>query len=169
MLDTAFTRNRMLCNLLTRLVQDQTAATCAPRLDSPNPSVVASPEADPDPAAPVRVVVTANEVNNLHGTGPLVMRICKGWRNVFAIRARNDWGGVQDFGDWQVRISAETGARSEFFSNTLSVLRGRNVQTVLCVPFLPNEFLTSIAIQECFGAKLCVYLMDDQNVASNNI
>jgi hypothetical protein len=43
------------------------------------------------------------------------------------------------------------------------------VQTILCVPYLPDEFLTSIAIQECFGAKLCVYLMDDQNVASNNI
>jgi hypothetical protein len=49
------------------------------------------------------------------------------------------------------------------------VLRNRNVRTALCVPFLADEFYTSIAIQECFGAKLCVYLMDDQNVASGNI
>jgi hypothetical protein len=169
MLDSAFAGNRILCDLLTGLVQAQTGAAYPPQLVSPSASVVASPDADPDPTAPVHVVVTANEVNDLHGTGPLVIRISKGWRNVFAIRARNDWGGVQDFGDWQAQISTKTGARSEFFLNALNVLRGRNVQTILCVPFLPDEFLTSIAIQECFGAKLCVYLMDDQNVASNSI
>jgi hypothetical protein len=59
--------------------------------------------------------------------------------------------------------------RSEAFTNVLRVLRGRNVASVLCVPFLPDELLTSIAIHECFGAKLCVYLMDDQNVASSQI
>ena len=170
MLDPAITLNRMLRELLSRLVGDQnTGSPCGQQQVSSRFSVVASPEANPDPAVPVQVVVTANEVNNLHGTGPLVQRICRGWQNVLAIRARNDWGGVQDFGHWQVCLSAKTGARSEFFSNALSVLRGRNVQTVLCVPYLPDEFLTSIAIHECFGAKLCVYLMDDQNIASNNI
>lgn len=139
------------------------------RTFAPKIFMAASPAANPDPAVPVRVVVTANEVNNLHGTGPLVQRVCRGWRNVLAIRARNDWGGVQDFGDWQVRMATKTGARWEFFSNALSVLRGRNIQLVLCVPFLRDEFLTSIAIHECFGAKLCVYLMDDHNVAGNGI
>jgi hypothetical protein len=114
------------------------------------------------------VVVTANEVNHLHGTGPLVQRIFKDQRNIFSIRARNDWG-VQDFGDWDVCLAPRASNRSEAFTNVLSVLRGRNVASVLCVPFLPDEFLTSIAIHECFGAKLCVYMMDDQNVASHNI
>jgi hypothetical protein len=49
------------------------------------------------------------------------------------------------------------------------VLRNRLVSTVLCVPFLPDEFYTSIAVQECFGAKLCIWLMDDQNVRTNEI
>ena len=136
---------------------------------APRIHLAVSPEANPDPAVPVRVVVTANEVNNLHGTGPLVQRVCRGWQNVLTIRARNDWGGVQDFGDWQVKMSTKTGARSEFFANVLTVLGGRHIQTVLCVPFLPDEFLTSIAIQECFSAKLCVYLMDDHNVADDGI
>jgi hypothetical protein len=113
-------------------------------------------------------VVTANEVNHLHGTGPLVQRIFKDQPNIFSIRARNDWG-IHDFGDWNVCLTPRARNRSEAFTNILSVLRGRNVASVLCVPFLPDEFLTSIAIHECFGAKLCVYLMDDQNVASHNI
>jgi hypothetical protein len=117
----------------------------------------------------VRVVITLNEVNNLHGTGPLVERICRGWPNVFSIRARNDYGGIQEFGTWQVCLSQRAGCRSEFFHTVLSILRGRNVQSALCVPFLADDFLTAIAIQECFSAKLCAYLMDDQNVAVHNI
>jgi hypothetical protein len=137
--------------------------------DPPSPvTIVTSPGAHPAPDAPLNVVVTANEINDLHGTGPLIKRVCDGWPNVFSIRARNDWG-VQDFGDWHVCLPAREKSRAESFENALSVLRGRVVRTVLCVPFLPDEFYTSIAIHECFGAKLCVYMMDDQNVATHNI
>jgi hypothetical protein len=136
---------------------------------SPSESpATASPRPDPNPAAPLNVVVTSNEVTNLHGTGALLKRVCKAWSNVFSIRARNDWG-AQDFGDWEVCLSPRGRMRADFFSSVLNSLRDRNVRTTLCVPFLPDEFYTSIAIQECFGAKLCVYLMDDQNVACRNI
>jgi hypothetical protein len=121
------------------------------------------------PSGPVRVVVTANEVNDRHGTGPLVKRACKGWQNVLAIRARNDWGGVQEFGDWQACIPQNENTRAKAVYNILRVLRGRKVETVLCVPFLQDEFLTSIAIRQAFDANLGVYLMDDQNIASRII
>jgi hypothetical protein len=125
--------------------------------------------ADMENAAQLNVVVTANEVSDRHGTGPLVKRVCQDWPEVFSIRARNDWGGVQEFGDWHVCLSPRAATRSGFFHSVLSVLRGRKVGTVLCVPFLEDEFYTSIALHECFGAKLCVWLMDDQNVAANQI
>jgi hypothetical protein len=164
MLDPVFARNRTLGTRLAELVDGN-----SPRVHDDGPfAIVSSPGADLAPHAPIHVVVTANEVTDLHGTGPLVKRVCRDWRNVFSIRARNDWG-VQDFGDWHVCLPARDHTRSEYFHNVLSVLRGRSVRTVLCVPFLPDEFYTSIAIQECFGAKLCVYMMDDQNVATHNI
>ena len=134
----------------------------------PPVEVVTSPRANRDPAVPVRVVITFNEVNNLHGTGALVQRICAGWPNVFSIRARNDYGGVQEFGDWQVRLGQQARTRSEFLQAVSSVLRGRNVETVVCVPFALDDLRTAIAAQECFGAKLCAYVMDEQNIAGQS-
>lgn len=166
--DPIFTLNRTLQNRLNALVLAEKGGAATREEATSYFTIARSPRASPDSAASLNVVVTANEVTDLHGTGPLVKRVCRGWRNVFSIRARNDWG-EQDFGDWHVCLPASLRTRAEYFSNVLRVLHGRRIRTVLCVPFLPDEFYTSIAIQECFGAKLCVYLMDDQNVATRNI
>src|SRR5262245_57040610 len=120
-------------------------------------------------AAPVRVVITANEVNNLHGTGPLVKRVCLGWENVFSIRNRNDWGGLHNFGDWQVCLSQPDRSRAGFFRAVLRLLRGCTVETVLCVPYSSDDLHAAIAVQASFGAKLCAYVMDDQNIATHAI
>lgn len=168
MLDPVFALNKTLRNRLSSLVLHE-----SPEDSRPSPpsafTVTAVSGAGLDPALPLNVVVTGNEVSNQHGTGPLVKRVCQGWPNIFSVRARNDWGGVQDFGDWHVCLSPRPTARAGFFHNVLSVLRNHKVATVLCVPFLQDEFLTAIALHECFHAKLCVYLMDDQNVATNQI
>jgi hypothetical protein len=161
-----FAVNETLARRLSSLVGDAEGASVAP--EQPRFAVVSAPGAHLDPDAPLNVVVTANEITDLHGTGPLVKRICRDWVNTFAIRARNDWG-VQDFGDWNVCLMSRRKTRDEFYSNALSVLRGRNVRTVLCIPFLLDEIYTSIAIHDCFGAKLCAYIMDDQNIAAPNI
>jgi hypothetical protein len=130
--------------------------------------LVTSPDASPDPQAPVHAVVSINEINDQHGTGPLVKRIFEGRRGLFSIRSRDHWG-TQDFGDWQVKISQEGRTRPEWFRRVLRVLAGRNVKSVTCVPFLAEELMTSIAIKESFGVKMCGYIMDDQNVAENVI
>ena len=122
-------------------------------------------EAGPSPWEPIDVVVSLNEINDRHGTGPLVKRVCATRHPVFSIRSRDDWG-VHDFGRWNARISQQGCSRSECFLNVLSVLGGRKVRNVLCVPFLLDEILTSIAIKEAFDARLCVWVMDDQNVAA---
>ena len=83
---------------------------------------------------PIDVVVTLNEVNDRHGTGPLIKRILKGRRNILSIRSRDDWGH-QDFGDWHLRISQKGRTRPECFGDVLRILAGRNVRSVLCVPF----------------------------------
>jgi hypothetical protein len=168
MLDPVFAQNKVLRHRLFDLVLNHGAPPIQqPQAGAPF-TIVTSPTATSDLTALLNVVVTANEVTHLHGTGPLVKRVCGGWPNVFSIRARNDWGR-HDFGDWNVCLSPRGRTRAEFFQNVLTVLRNRNVRNVLCIPFLADEFYTSIALHECFGAKLCVYLMDDQNVATHNI
>jgi hypothetical protein len=116
----------------------------------------------------IDVVVTLNEINERHGTGPLVKRIFAGRRGIFSIRSRNDWG-EHDFGDWNVMITQQGRSRAECFRSVLRVLSRRRVRHVVCVPFLWEELMTSIAVKEAFDAKLCLYLMDDQNVAANMI
>jgi len=113
---------------------------------------------------PIDVVVTLNEVNNRHGTGLLVKRIFQGRKNILSIRSRDDWG-EQDFGDWNIRISQQGRSRHECFRNVLYHLRGRKIRSVVCIPFLADEILTAIAIHEAFGARLCAYIMDDQNIS----
>jgi len=167
--DSSLMLNQTLRSRLSNLVQ--THAEGSPAVDWGNESLATRKPhiLEGDPSTPVTAVITANEVNQLHGTGPLVKRICKGWRNVFSIRARNDWGGIHEFGDWNVCLHQRAKSRAEFFREILGFLRGWNVQRVLCVPFLQDEFLTAIALQKSFGAKLCAYVMDDQNIASHNI
>ena len=161
-----YQRNALLREQLIGLIDAPGPREVHP-LDS-DVGLVTSPDASQDPRAPVHAVVTINEINDMHGTGPLVKRIFEGRRGVFSIRSRDHWG-TQDFGDWHVKISQEGSTRPECFRRVLRVLSGRNVKSVTCVPFLAEELLTSIAIKESFSAKMCAYIMDDQNVAVNVI
>jgi hypothetical protein len=131
-------------------------------------NVNTSPGASKNLADPIHVVVTLNEINDQHGTGPLVKRIFAGRRGIFSIRSRNDWGS-HAFGDWDLKLSHLGCGRQECYRRILRALRGRRVNSVTCVPFLPEELVTCIAIKQAFNSKLCLYLMDDQNVAVNNI
>jgi hypothetical protein len=124
--------------------------------------------------AAIDVLITTNEMNDRHGTGVLIKRILehpehpKPSRRLFCIRFQNDWGD-HDLGDWNIRLPKTRGDRVECFRNILRLLRGRQVRQVLCVPFQVDELTASIAIHEAFGARLCAYVMDDQNVAADGM
>lgn len=159
--------NQALRDRLAALIQNGAAAERPRAAEVPGDFKVSSaPGAATDPAAPVDVVVTMNEVNDRHGTGPLVQRVFQGRPNVFSIRSRDDWG-VQEFGAWSTCIPQQGWSRADCFRRVLSVLRGRKVKSVLCIPFLIDELITAIAAKECFDAALCAWIMDDQNVASH--
>jgi hypothetical protein len=130
--------------------------------------IVTSPGAPDDRSVPVDIVVSLGEINDEHGTGPLVKRVFKDRSAVFSIRSRDDWG-VHNFGDWHTKISLQGKSRPECFREILNTLSGRKIRSVTCVPFLADELLLSIAIKEAFGAKLCLWVMDDQNIAAGTI
>lgn len=113
-------------------------------------------------------VITANEVNDRHGTGVLVQRVLRGRSAVFSIRSRNDYGG-QEFGDWQALAPQRGASRPEWFRRVLAVVGAREVRQALCVPYFPDEAATAIALQAAYGARLAVWIMDDQNVAIDGI
>jgi hypothetical protein len=160
-------RNESLREYLLQVIQRSPEASSGLGLDG-RLDVITAPNALPDGRAPIDVVVSLGEINDEHGTGPLVKRVFKGRRGIFSIRSQDHWR-IHDFGDWHVRLSPKRPTREECFREVLRVLAGRNIRTITCVPFSTTEIFTSIAIHEIFGAKLCIWIMDDQNVAVNGI
>jgi hypothetical protein len=119
-------------------------------------------------AKEVEAVITAGEINDRHGTGALLQRILSGARNLVSIRTEDSWG-EQSFADWRIRLSHAGRSREEAFEAVMRLFAGHRIRRVLCVPFHANELITAIALHEIFGARLCGWIMDDQNVAVNVI
>jgi FkbM family methyltransferase len=117
----------------------------------------------------VDVVVTLNEMNDRHGTGVLVKRVFDGCSAIFSIRSRDHYGGDHSFGEASAVVPHEGLTRADSFLNVLRALGGRSVRRIVCVPYASDDLLTSIALKEAFGAPLCIWIMDDQNVAANGI
>jgi FkbM family methyltransferase len=118
---------------------------------------------------PIDVVVTMNEMNDRHGTGALVKRVFAGCTGIVSVRARDDYGGDHSFGDVSIVLPQKGLARPDAYRNVLSTFEGRDVRRVLCVPLTPDDLITSIALRDGFGARLAIWIMDDQNVAHQSI
>jgi hypothetical protein len=123
------------------------------------------------PAPPDRgidVVITVNEINDRHGTGPLLQRALAGRRKVFSIRARSDYG-FQEFGEWSGILSHKNTPAEQARDQLRHLLGSHRVERILCVPYQADELLTSIALQDLCHAPLCIWIMDDQNIATRLI
>lgn len=125
---------------------------------APAPAVASASE-------PVDVVVTMNEMNDRHGTGVLVKRIFAGCRGIASVRTRDDYGGDRDVPEGVIVLPQKGRARADSYRQVLAAFEGRQVRRVVCVPFTGDELVTSIALKDVFGARLAVWIMDDQNVA----
>jgi hypothetical protein len=115
------------------------------------------------------VVITANEINFRHGTGFLVNRLFRNRANTLSIRGANHYGGDQQFAGESLLISHEDLSRPRSIEQTLRNLGDRIPKRIFCVPFLAPDLLTSLALSDVFGAPLCLYLMDDQNITTPTI
>jgi hypothetical protein len=116
----------------------------------------------------IDVVITTNEINQRHGTGALLKRILRGRPNLFSIRVHDDWGR-QDLGEWDIRLPKTGLDRPACYRKVIELLAGCRVRSALCVPFGIDDLMIAIAIRDIFGARLCAYVMDDQNVAVDRI
>jgi glycosyltransferase involved in cell wall biosynthesis len=109
-------------------------------------------------------VVTAFEINHLHGTGPLVNRIVAGTPNILSIHSMDLYDGEHYFGDVSLFISHDGLSRKEATGQVIDKLGDNQVRQILCVPYRADDLVTSIALAEHYQAPLGVYIMDDQNV-----
>jgi glycosyltransferase involved in cell wall biosynthesis len=117
----------------------------------------------------VDVIVNAVEINDRHGVGVLLQRIFKDRSRIFTIRALNLYGGNCTFGRYDHLLGAIGLSRTEIFDKIQKVLAQHTVNRVLCIPYHAEEIFAALAVHEIFGAKICTYLMDDQNVITTSI
>jgi len=115
------------------------------------------------------LLITACEVNTLHGTGTLLLRIFPDQRSIISLRADDFYDGIQDFGCVKLRLPLAKAARPVISAWLTSSLVGVNVRRILCVPYTPAEATLALAAQDVLGAPLCVYIMDDKNVCADGI
>lgn len=122
-----------------------------------------------EPASRVDVIVSHVEVCPAHGTGLLTELVFGGAPGVVSIRSRDHYGGRQRFGDRAVRVRHEPHDRRALLAELLSSLRGCDVRRVVCIPYFAEDVANALALSDMFGAPLCTFVMDDNNVEASGI
>ena len=118
---------------------------------------------------PADVVVTPCEVNELHGTGTLLLRIFRDSSSIVSLRTSNFYDLPQNFGAANFCLPLAQASRSEVLSWVKWWLNTTSVRRVLCLPYLPADPIVGITVKELFNVPLCTYIMDDKNVCTNGI
>jgi hypothetical protein len=118
---------------------------------------------------PADVVVTAAEVNELHGTGTLLFRMFPNSSQIISLRSCNFYDGEQTFGGAAYSLPTASGSRPEVYSWVKWYLSATTVRRVLTIPYLPADPLVALAVKDQFNVPLCTYIMDDKNVCDDGI
>jgi hypothetical protein len=130
--------------------------------------IVRSADAEPA-AARVDAVVSHVEVCHAHGTGVFTNLLFGGTPRIVSIRSRDQHGGRQEFGDRAVRLGHDPHARRARLADLLSALRGCDVRRIVSIPYFREDVANALALSDLFGAPLCTFMMDDNNVETKGI
>ena len=115
------------------------------------------------------LVITACEVNALHGTGTLLLRIFPNQASIISLRTHNFYDGDQNFGRVKLCLPLAQSARPEISAWLKWTLAGTKVRRILCLPYTPAEATVALAARDILGVPLCTYIMDDKNVCADGI
>tara|TARA_R110000850_G_scaffold60524_1_gene138827 strand:+ start:1801 stop:3816 length:2016 start_codon:yes stop_codon:yes gene_type:complete len=113
------------------------------------------------------IVVTHNEVNDMHGTGLLVKRLFPDDSSVMHLRSHLNYGG-NDFGSSALLIPGYENP-FDLFHYLSQAIKGARIESVFCVPFSSEDLEIALAVSEICQAPLGVYIMDDQNLSGGLI
>jgi hypothetical protein len=139
------------------------------RTELANLALDAAVEMPEGPLIEADAIVSHIEVNDHHGVGVLVNRLFGDLDNVLSIRSRNFYDGHQDFGARHICIAHFEHSRDSVFWHVLESLQGTTIRRIICIPYFPDDVLNALALKTIFGAPLCTYLMDDQNLSTEGI
>lgn len=115
------------------------------------------------------ILIVPNEVNGRHGTGVLLMKMFGDGPEVFCIRSSNYFGGEHCLGKMSASIHHHHRTRPQVYTHLAERLMGITPRRILCVPYLPDDVITAVALKDMFQVPLCTWIMDDQNVVSPSI
>lgn len=112
-----------------------------------------------------KVIVSSVEINNLHGTGPLIKRVVGCEDNTLVILSKLHYDFKNDFGDVVLHIDSSKIERRSIIDK----LGNNEIEQILCVPYFKEDLITSITLHDEFNIPMGCYIMDDQNIVYNNI
>jgi hypothetical protein len=118
---------------------------------------------------PADLVITACEVNELHGTGTLLLRIFADSSSIISLRTSNFYDGVQNFGAAKLALPLAKARKPEIESWLRWYIGNAAVRRILCIPYTPAEPIVALAAHKMLNAPLCTYIMDDKNVCAEGI
>jgi hypothetical protein len=120
------------------------------------------------PAEGATVVVTHAELSSRHGTGALLLKLLRHEPSLVVFYS-HDFFKAHDVEVPAFHI-ANSGSQSPQASRLIrNLLAHKKIRRILCVPFYQDDVQTALAVQECTGAPLALYIMDDQNIHVHEI
>ena len=115
------------------------------------------------------VLVVHDVVNRTHGVGVLLLAVFGRGRHLITVHSHAFFPGGQPLGERAIALAQGRAPRPEVYGRVLDAFAGVAVRRILCVPYYEDDARTAVALHDLYGAPLCTWLMDDQNVADHRI
>ena len=118
---------------------------------------------------PVTVIVSGQEICDKHGTGVLLRKLLQGEDEILHVRARTRYGGECSIESPSKEVEWEWKYPTQRVPKLCKAIGKRIVKNVIVVPYKESELEMAGVICEMFGAKLIVWVMDDNCVESEEM
>lgn len=113
------------------------------------------------------LVITHAELSSRHGTGALLLRLLRAEPSLVVFYSHRFFESHDvDVPAFHIRSTTLFQSRDRRIRNLLA---HKNIRRILCVPFYQEDVQTALTAQACTGAPLVLYIMDDQNIHTQEI
>lgn len=115
------------------------------------------------------LLITANETNSEHGSGIFLQRLFPDSSHFVCLRTTSLYQGVEPFGYAHHEFCSRFLNLQEIEEQLRRILALYPIRRILCVPYYREEFIHALVAQRITGAPLCTFLMDDQNIFTQQV
>lgn len=114
-------------------------------------------------------IVTYYELNEQHGTGIFIRRICPRPESLNTVRSASFYHGVGNIATVDLLLDPSHMSKFEAFARLDAAFRGNRPTQILAIPYHQKDVLNALAVKELYDVPLCTFIMDDQNIYVKNI